>query len=129
MFGVLIGPPNVSGWPNPASSIRQISTFGAPSGAFSPGTIVQSPTDSSSVRPIAPPKLRSGVGSTVRSGLNFPIASASDSFRALTPSLSLCTIDRSSALPSACSTPSRCPSSNTAMMPAEPGGRFSPILS
>jgi hypothetical protein len=44
-FGVLIGPPNVSGWPNPASSIRQISTFGAASGAFGPGTIVQSATD------------------------------------------------------------------------------------
>ena len=32
----------------------------------------------SSVRPIVPPKFGSGIGSTVRSGLNLPIASASD---------------------------------------------------
>ena len=44
--------------------------------------IVQSATDASSVRPIVPPKFGSGIGSTVRSGLNLPIASASDSFNA-----------------------------------------------
>ena len=35
--GVWTGPPKVSGCPNPASSIRQMSTFGAPSGAPGPG--------------------------------------------------------------------------------------------
>ena len=49
--------------------------------------IVQSATDASSVRPTVPPKFGSGIGSTVRSGLNFPIASASDSFRAAVPCL------------------------------------------
>ena len=50
--------------------------------------IVQSGTDSSSVRPTVPPKFGSGIGSTVRSGLNFPIASASDCFSAPVPCLS-----------------------------------------
>ena len=49
-FGVSIEPPNVSGPPKPASSIRQISTFGAPSGGFGSGIIAQSATDSSNVR-------------------------------------------------------------------------------
>ena len=53
--------------------------------------IVQSATDASSVRPIVPPKFGSGIGSTVRSGLNFPIASASDSFNA--PSALLVALD------------------------------------
>ena len=80
-------PPKVSGPPKPASSMRTTSTFGAPSGAFGPGMIDQSATDSSIVRPIAPPKARSGIGSTVRSGLNLPIASASASFSPLRPLL------------------------------------------
>ena len=91
--------------------------------------IVQSATDASSVRPIVPPKFGSGIGSTVRSGLNFPIASARDSFSAAVPRLSPWTTERIWAPTSACSTPSRCSSSNTAMIPADPGGRFSPILS
>jgi hypothetical protein len=45
MFGVEIGPPNVSGPPNPASSISTMSTFGAPSGACGPAIIDQSGTD------------------------------------------------------------------------------------
>ena len=82
MFGVETGPPNVDGFPKPASSISTSSTFGAPSGGDGVMLIVQSATDASSVRPIVPPKFGSGIGSTVRSGLNLPIASASDSFRA-----------------------------------------------
>jgi hypothetical protein len=81
------------------------------------------------VRPIVPPKFRSGIGSTVRSGPNLPIASASESFNAAVPDLSVCTTDFISDPDSACSTPNRCSSSNTAITPAEPGGRFSPILS
>ena len=87
MAGVETGPPNVDGLPKPASSISTSSTFGAPSGGDGVMLIVQSATDASSVRPIVPPKFGSGIGSTVRSGLNFPIASASDSFKALTPCL------------------------------------------
>ena len=49
--------------------------------------------------------------------------------RAPSPSCRSATTDFASAPGSACSTASRCSSSNTAMMPAEPGGRFSPILS
>ena len=82
MVGVETGPPNVDGLPKPASSIRTSRTFGAPSGGDGVMLIVQSATDASSVRPIVPPKFGSGIGSTVRSGLNFPIASASDSFSA-----------------------------------------------
>ena len=127
--GVETGPPNVDGLPKPASSIRTSNTFGAPSGGDGVMSIVQSATDVSSVRPIVPPKFGSGIGSTVRSGLNFPIASPSDSFNAPMPFLSPWTTDRSSAPASACSTPSRCSSSKIAMIPADPGGRFSPILS
>jgi hypothetical protein len=72
-----MAPPNVSGRPNPASSINTISTFGASSGGKGPGTIDQSPTESAMVRPIVPPNLRCGNGSRVRSGLNLPIASCS----------------------------------------------------
>ena len=79
--GVETGPPNVDGLPKPASSISTSNTFGAPSGGDGVMLIVQSATDASSVRPTVPPKFGSGIGSTVRSGLNFPIASASDSFR------------------------------------------------
>ena len=105
--GVETGPPNVDGFPNPASSISTSRTFGAPSGGFGVMLIVQSGTDASIVRPIVPPKFGSGIGSTVRSGLNFPIASASDSFNAAVPFLSPWTTERSSAPASACSTPSR----------------------
>jgi len=126
---VAIGPPNVSGCPKPASSIRMSSTFGASCGALGPGMIVQSGTDWSIVRPIVPPKFLSGIGSTVRSGTNLPIASARPSFSAFTPFLSVCTSDFASAPGSACSTARRCSSSNAAMIPAVPGGRFSPILS
>ena len=129
MAGVETGPPKVDGLPKPASSIRTSSTFGALSGGDGVMLIVQSATDASRVRPIVPPKFGSGIGSTVRSGLNFPIASASDSFNAPMPFLSPWTTDRSTAPPSACSTPSRCSSSKIAMIPADPGGRFSPILS
>ncbi len=128
-FGVLIGPPKVSGAPKPASSIRTMRTFGASSGAFGPGIIDQSATESLSVRPIVPPKLRSGIGSTVRSGLNLPIASARPSLSARVPFASVSTTDLIGAPGSACSTASRWESSKTAMIPAEPGGRFSPILS
>ena len=93
--GVETGPPNVDGLPKPASSISTSNTFGAPSGGDGVMLIVQSATDASSVRPIAPPKFGSGIGSTVRSGLNFPIASPSDSFNAPMPSLSPWTTDRS----------------------------------
>ena len=44
-FGVATGPPNVSGCPKPASSMRMSRTFGASCGAFGPGMIVQSATD------------------------------------------------------------------------------------
>ncbi len=104
-------------------------TFGASCGAFGPGMIVQSATDWSIVRPIVPPKFLSGIGSTVRSGTNLPIASARPSLSAFRPFLSVCTIDFASAPGSACSTASRCESSNAAMIPAVPAGRFSPILS
>ena len=85
--GVETGPPNVDGLPKPASSISTSRTFGAPSGGDGVMLIVQSATEASIVRPIVPPKFGSGIGSTVRSGLNFPIASASDSFNAAHPLL------------------------------------------
>ena len=107
MAGVETGPPKVDGLPKPASSIRTSSTFGAPSGGDGVMLIVQSGTEASSVRPIVPPKFGSGIGSPVRSGLNFPIASASDSFSAPMPFLSPWTTDRISAPASVRSTPSR----------------------
>ena len=79
---------------------------------------------------MAPPKFGSRIGSTVRSGLNLPIASASDPFSALTrPASSEWTSDFATAPGIACSTASRWSSSKAAMMPAEPGGNASPILS
>ena len=48
--GVLIGPPNVAGLPNPASSVRMSRTFGAPSGAEIGATKSQSGCEPSSVR-------------------------------------------------------------------------------
>ena len=125
-FGVAIGPPNVSGLPNPASSMRTTSTFGASSGAFGPGIIVQSGTDLSTVRPIVPPKLRSGMGSTVRSGLNLPAASARASLSPRTPVLSIGAADFASDPASACSAASRSSPSTMAMMAAVPGWSLSP---
>ena len=70
--------------------------------------MVQSATDASSVRPIVPPKFGSVIGSFVRSGLNLPIASASDAFSPRTrPSLPDCTTDFSRAPGMACSNASR----------------------
>ena len=106
-FGVLIGPPNVSGLPNPASSMIMTRTLGASSGALGPGMIVQSATDVSIVRPIVPPKLRSGIGSTVRSGVNLPAASAKLSLRPLMPFSSICATDLAGESVSACSAASR----------------------
>jgi hypothetical protein len=71
-FEVVMGSPNVSGPPSPTSSMSTISAFGTSSGTFGPGIIDESATDASIVRPIVPPKARSGIGSMVRSGLNFP---------------------------------------------------------
>ena len=84
-FGVLIGPPNVSGAPYPASSMSTISTFGASSGAFGPGIIDQSATESRRVRPMVPPKVRSGMGSAARSWTNLPAASARADFSSSQP--------------------------------------------
>ena len=104
------------------------STFGAPSGAFGPGIIDQSATESLRVRPAVPPNVRSGIGSALRSCWNLPIAVASSAFSARTPSLSVCATDFAGVPGSACSIASRCSSSKTAMMPAVPGGSFSASL-
>ena len=111
---------------NPASSIRTISTLGAPSGAFGPGTIVQSATDWSNVRPIVPPKVRSGIGSTVRSGLNLWAASARASWSSFMPLLSIWATDLAGESASACSATSRSSSSTMAMIAAVPGLSLSP---
>ena len=123
--GELIGPPNVSIAPNPASSMMARSTFGAPSGAFGPGIIDQSATESLRVRPAVPPNVRSGMGSALRSCWNLPIAVASSALSARTPSLSVCATDFAGVPGRACSIASRCSSSNTVMTPAVPGGSFS----
>jgi len=61
---VWIGPPNVLGCPNPTSSSRMISTFGAPLGAANiAGT---SGSESAYVVPILPLNLRGGTGITSR---------------------------------------------------------------
>jgi len=126
-FGVATGPPNVSGPPNPASSMRTTSTFGAPSGGCGPGIIDQSATDPSMVRPSVPPKARSGMGSAVRSGLNFPAASA----RASSSSPRLLRVmgatDFAGDPASACSAASRSSSSTTATITAVPGCSLSPM--
>ena len=121
-----IGPPKVSGLPNPASSMRTMSTFGASSGACGPGIIDQSATDWPIVRPIVPPKARSGIGSTVRSGLNLPAASASADFRSRSPRESMGAADIAIALASTRSAASRSSSSTTAITTAEPGWSLSP---
>jgi hypothetical protein len=101
--------------------------LGASSGAFGPGIIVQSPTDWSSVRPIVPPKLRSGIGSAVRSGTNLPAASASAALSPRTPFCSIGTSDLAGDPASACSAASRSLSSIIATMAAVPGVIFSAI--
>ena len=121
-----IGPPNVSGLPKPALSMRTTSTLGAFSGACGPGIIDQSGTDRSTVRPIVPPKVRSGTGSTVRSGLNLPAASASASLSPRMPALLIGATDFASDPASACSAASRSSSSTMAMMTAVPGCSLSP---
>ena len=101
-------------------------TFGASSGAFGPGIIDQSATDWSIVRPIVPPKLRSGIGSTVRSGLNLPAASARAAFSSPRPFLPIGATDFAGEPASACSAASRSSLSMTAMMTAVPGRSLSP---
>ncbi len=128
-LGVLIDPPNVSGLPKPASSMRTTSTLGASSGAFGPGIIVQSGSDWSSVRPIVPPKPRSGIGSTLRSGLNLPMASASEACSCFMPFWSDSTTDFIGEPGRARSIASRCSPGKMAMIPADPGGSASPTLS
>ena len=64
-------------------------TFGASAGVFGPGMIVQSPIDLSSDSPITPPNDAAGIGSFVRSGTNFCIASASPACSARMPLLSV----------------------------------------
>ena len=106
--GVLTGPPKESMEPKPASSMRTTSTLGASSGALGPGMNAQSATESLSVRPAVPPKVLSGIGSTVRSGTNLPAASASASFRPLRPCLSMGATDLAGEPARACSASSRC---------------------
>jgi hypothetical protein len=121
----LIGPPNVSIAPKPASSMIARSTLGAPSGAFGPGIIDQSAIESLRVRPAVPPNVRSGIGSALRSCRNLPIAFASSTLSARIPSLSVCATDFAGDPGSACSIASRCSSSNTVITPAVPAGSFS----
>ena len=97
-------------------------TFGAPSGACGPGMKLQSAADWSIVRPIAPPNLRSGIGSTVRSGLNLPAASARASLR---PS-SIVATDLAGESAMACWAARRSSSRTMARMAAMPGLSFSP---
>ena len=59
------------------------------------------------MRPTAPPKVLSGIGSTVRSGLNLPAASASASLRPAQPFLSIGATDLAGEPASACSAASR----------------------
>ena len=92
--------------------------------------MVQSATDSSIVRPIVPPKLRSGIGRTVRSGLNLPIASASESLSAAVPCLSVWATDFASEPGERLlHAPAAGPRRTSAMIAAVPGGSASPILS
>ena len=112
--------------PKPASSMRTRSTLGASSGALGPGMNDQSATESLSVRPAVPPKVLSGIGSTVRSGTNLPAASASASLRPRRPCLSMGATDLAGVPASARSASSRCSSSTIAMIAAVPGLSFSP---
>ena len=120
-LGVLMPPPKVSGPPKPASSMRTRSTLGALLGALGPGMNDQSAAEPSSVRPAAPPKVLSGIGSTVLSGLNLPAASASAPFSPLRPRLSIGATDLAGEPASACSAARRSSSSMMAMIAAVPG--------
>lgn len=124
--GVLTGPPKESMDPNPASSMRTRRTLGASSGAPGPGMNDHPATESLSVRPAVPPKALSGIGSTVRSGLNLPAASASASFSPRRPCLSIGATDLAGEPVSARSASSRCSSSTIATIAAVPGLNFSP---
>ncbi len=124
-----MAPPKVSGPPNPASSISTINTFGAPSGAVAPGTIVQSPTDSATVRPTVPPKLRWGIGSRVRSGLNFAMAVSSAALNPRNVQWLISATDFIGEPASACCTASRQLPGVTAMITALSAAIASPILS
>jgi hypothetical protein len=69
--GVLIGPPNAEGAPKPTSSIRTISTFGAPAGGRN-GSIGGNFADGSLALNGRTPKYgRSGIGRTSRFILSF----------------------------------------------------------
>ena len=91
--------------------------------------MVQSPTDSSMVWPATPLKALSGMGSTVRSGENLPIASASFSLSSSMPRSSLSTTDLSGAPGSARSTASRASAGKTPMITALPAFSAAPTCS
>ncbi len=126
MVGVAIGPPKVPALPNPASSIRMMRTLGAPAGAAAPASMVQSLTESSSVRPATPPKALSRIGSTERSGTNLCPAWASASLRPRTPLPSMATTERAGVPASARSAASRSSWSTMAITAAAPGASWSP---
>jgi hypothetical protein len=67
MHGVDTAPPNVPGWPKPASSINTTRTFGAPSGACALPRIFQSGRDPASVRLPTPSNAGRRSGRTERS--------------------------------------------------------------
>ena len=123
--GEAIGPPKVSTAPKPASSIRTSSTLGVPGGAFGPGIMDQSGTDSLIVRLITPPKVRSGIGRMLRSWLNFPAAWASSSLRPLTADFFDGTTDFAGEVITR-SAAARSSSSTMVMIAAVPGGICSP---
>ena len=81
------------------------------------------------VRPATPLNGLSGTGSTVRSGLNLPIASASLDFSSSMPRSSLSTTDFNGAPGSARSTASRASAGKTPMMTAVPDFRAAPTCS
>jgi hypothetical protein len=89
-------------------------------GCLRPGIIVQSGTDASIVRPIAPPKLRSGIGSTDRSGGTYPPPRPARPSASRTPFLSFAATDLASDPPSARSAASR--SSSSPRSPRCPAG-------
>ena len=67
MAGAAIGPPNVLGCPNPASSTSTSSTFGAPSGGLTCPIRPQSGAEPASVLFAVPLNAGSAMGSLVRS--------------------------------------------------------------
>ena len=87
---------------------------------------LQSATAWSIVRAIAPPKFLSGIGSTVRSGLNFPAASFRAAFRPFVPPSSITATDLAGESANACSAARRSSSSTMARIAAWPGLRFWP---